>query len=80
MKKYSSLITTALDGVNPFTKESVLTERSVIISLGNFQPTEDDENSFYYKLLKECLSQTDFRVAQLISPAEFDQFCGRFHG
>ena len=79
-KKYTSLMTEALDGPDPLKNESVVTERSVIISLGNHQPDVNDQNSFHFKLLKEMLAQTDFRVSQILSIDEWDHFCGRFHG
>ena len=37
-------------------------------------------DTLFFKLIKETVAQTDFRVAQTISPAELDAFMGRFHG
>ena len=69
------------DGADPLVDDCpIATERSMVISIGNAQPSGDLLDNFYFRLLKEILAQTDFRVAQTITPAELDHFCGRFHG
>ena len=73
-------MTEAIDGPDPLINDSVVTERSLILSLGNHQPDKNDQDSFHFKLLKELVAQTDFRVSQILSMDEWDHFCGRFHG
>ena len=56
-----------------------MSRNSVIICYGNhhFTPLED---TFLGRMLSTLSEFTHFKCAQLITPSELDDFCGRFHG
>ena len=63
-----------------FDGKPILSERSVLIALGNVIP-EDRKNFFFQELIEGLAKDTmRFKVAHVVPIADFDHYCCRFLG